>query len=67
MSAQTCVGCHRSCTGYVQVTTSDALSPAALPFAAAFTAEALHVGDGRLDAQRIGELQASRGLPSTPP
>jgi hypothetical protein len=37
------------------------LTPAALPFATAFTPEALHVNDGRQAARRIGELQAIAG------
>jgi hypothetical protein len=37
------------------------LTPAALPFAAEFTPEALHVDDGREAADRITELQAVVG------
>lgn len=37
------------------------LTLAALPFADAFTPEALHVDDGRLAARCIGELQAIVG------
>ncbi len=37
------------------------LAPAALPFAAAFTPEALHVDDGPQAARRISELQAIAG------